>query len=87
MWTLPEDQILMMIQLFTSLGVLGHGAPKGSYDVELILANFKNLSVFRRHYLPLQEKLPDWPQVNKTTCELQLLSRQHRVVTLHPFQK
>ena len=58
--------------LFEQLGLnkreakdLVEGAPKGSYEVELVLAYYKNLSVFKRYYLPLQAKLPQTPMVRE----------------------
>ncbi|XP_048582483.1 uncharacterized protein LOC5520491 [Nematostella vectensis] len=55
---LSEDEICKIITLCRNIGVLVEGAPKGSYEVELILAYYKNLSVFKRYFIPLQHKLP-----------------------------
>ena len=43
--------------------ILVSGAPNASYDVELILTNYKNLSVYKRYFMPFQGKLPIIPQV------------------------
>ncbi len=45
------------------LVILVSGAPNASYDVELILTNYKNLSVYKRYFMPFQGKLPVIPQV------------------------
>ena len=45
-----------MISLFRSLGFLVEGAPKGNYDVELIMSQYKSCSVFKRYYVPLLSK-------------------------------
>lgn len=34
------------------------GAPKGNYDVELVMSQYKSCSVFKRYYVPLMTKLP-----------------------------
>ena len=34
------------------------GAPKGNYDVELVMSQYKSCSVFKRYYVPLLTKLP-----------------------------
>lgn len=52
-----------MITLFRSLGFLVEGAPKGNYDVELVMSQYKTCSVFKRYYLPLMSKLPTDPKV------------------------
>ena len=61
---LKEEVLSNLVTLFTSLGFLVEGAPKGSYDVELVLAYYKSMSVFKRYYLPLQNKLPQEPAVS-----------------------
>ena len=35
------------------------GAPKGNYDVELVMSQYKSCSVFKRYYVPLMTKLPE----------------------------
>ena len=35
------------------------GAPKGNYDVELVMSQYKSCSVFKRYYVPLLTKLPE----------------------------
>jgi len=53
-----------LIKVMEWLAILVSGAPNASYDVELILANYKNLSVYKRYFMPFQGKLPVIPQVN-----------------------
>ncbi|XP_074610204.1 uncharacterized protein LOC141864376 isoform X2 [Acropora palmata] len=53
---LEEEQLQNVISLFRSLGFLVEGAPKGNYDVELILSQYKSCSVFKRYYVPLLSK-------------------------------
>lgn len=55
---LEEEEVLKILSFCRNIGVLVEGAPKGSYEVELVLAYYKNLSVFKRYFLPLQNKLP-----------------------------
>ncbi|KAK3728436.1 hypothetical protein QZH41_009482, partial [Actinostola sp. cb2023] len=55
---LNEQEILKILRFCRDIGVLVEGAPKGSYEVELVLAYYKNLSVVKRYFLPLQDKLP-----------------------------
>lgn len=44
-------------------GVLVAGAPNAAYDVELVVPSMKNMSVYKRYFLPLQGMLPLIPQV------------------------
>ena len=52
-----------MISLFRNLGFLVEGAPKGNYDVELVMSQYKSCSVFKRYYVPLMHKLPEESKV------------------------
>eukprot|EP00795_Rhopilema_esculentum_P002312 gene2312-17941_t len=61
---LDEDQAKLLIKVMEWLVILVSGAPNASYDVELILTNYKNLSVYKRYFMPFQGKLPVIPQVN-----------------------
>ncbi len=60
---LDEDQAKLLIKVMEWLVILVSGAPNASYDVELILTNYKNLSVYKRYFMPFQGKLPVIPQV------------------------
>lgn len=46
------------------VSVLTPGAPNATYDVELVVPGMKNLSVYKRYFLPFQGTLPVIPQVN-----------------------
>ena len=59
---------MKLLDLLLKLGILVEGAPKGSYEVELVLAYYKNMSVFKRYYLPFLEKLPENAQVKQELC-------------------
>eukprot|EP00794_Sanderia_malayensis_P006311 gene6311-7033_t len=61
---LDEYQAKLLIKVMEWLVILVSGAPNASYDVELILTNYKNLSVYKRYFMPFQGKLPVIPQVN-----------------------
>lgn len=54
---LEEEELQCVIGLFRGLGFLMEGAPKGNYDVELIMSQYKSCSVFKRYYIPLLSKL------------------------------
>lgn len=69
---LDEQEILKILQFCRMIGVLVEGAPKGSYEVELVLAYYKNLSVVKRYFLPLQHLLPPNTKVRKECIALQV---------------
>ena len=56
---LDEEELQNIISLLRSLGFLVEGAPKGNYDVELVMSQYKSCSVFKRYYVPLMTKLPE----------------------------
>ena len=79
---LKEDDLSAVVSLFTSLGFLVDGAPKGGYDVELLLPNYKNTSVFKRYYIPLQSKLPKEPPVRESRLSQEGTMQSTRVIKL-----
>ena len=55
---MDEGDCKQILAVLLKLGVLVDGAPKASYEIELALSYFKNLSVTTRYHLPLLLKLP-----------------------------
>ena len=60
---LSANQFEVTIKTMQQLGVLVAGAPNAAYDVELVVPSLKNMSVYKRYFLPLQGMLPVIPQV------------------------
>lgn len=71
---MDEEELQNVISLFRSLGFLVEGAPKGNYDVELVMSQYKSCSVFKRYYVPLMPKLPEESQVGNSVVFLLLTS-------------
>jgi len=61
---IPFEQLEIFIEEVKKYFILVEGAPNANYDVELILPNMKNFTVFKRYFLPLQGLLPVIPQVS-----------------------
>lgn len=61
---MDEEELQNVISLFRRLGFLVEGAPKGNYDVELVMSQYKSCSVFKRYYVPLLPKLLAEPKVS-----------------------
>ena len=63
---LSANQFEVTIKAMQQFGVLVAGAPNAAYDVELVVPSLKNMSVYKRYFLPLQGMLPVIPQVTST---------------------